>query len=498
MPGERVFYIAYLRVKGKIKGLMRKVKVKPTKPRPSWRLRPNERRSTLFFVDLLVAVLALLIALYFWTTGNEWYNFSWQFLQERVPIWFYFLPAVWLLMMVKSYNPRVSTAPSQTIRELSIAAGFSIFLYLVLFFISEPNSLPRRGVAVFIVAVYLLTLLWRLTYIRLFTAPQFMRRVLIVGAGRAGTQLANIIRGVWPPPFFLVGFVDDDPEKMDKEFSGYKVIGESSNLLQISIDNQVTDLVFAISGAMNERTFTSLLAAEEQGIEITTMPIMYEELLGRVPIFLLESDWLLRSFVDQSHAGGFYDLIKRLFDVLIGLIGTIIFIASVPLFAGLILITSGRPVFYRQERIGKNGHPYSMIKYRTMVRDAEQNGVAVPAAENDARATGIGRLLRKTHLDEIPQFYNVLKGEMSMVGPRAERPEIIEQLQKDIPFYRARLFVKPGLTGWAQINYGYAAGSEMNSIKLEYDLYYIKHRNLILDFMIMIRTIGAIVFLRGR
>ena len=114
------------------------------------------------------------------------------------------------------------------------------------------------------------------------------------------------------------------------------------------------------------------------------------------------------------------------------------------------------------------------------------------------RATGIGRLLRKTHLDEIPQFYNVLKGEMSMVGPRAERPEIIEQLQKDIPFYRARLFVKPGLTGWAQINYGYAAGSEMNSIKLEYDLYYIKHRNLILDFMIMIRTIGAIVFLRGR
>ena len=226
-------------------------------------------------------------------------------LQERVPIWFYFLPAVWLLMMVESYNPRVSTAPSQTIRELSIAAGFSIFLYLVLFFISEPNSLPRRGVAVFIVAVYLLTLLWRLTYIRLFTAPQFMRRVLIVGAGRAGTQLANIIRGVWPPPFFLVGFVDDDPEKMDKEFSGYKVIGESSNLLQISIDNQVTDLVFAISGAMNERTFTSLLAAEEQGIEITTMPIMYEELLGRVPIFLLESDWLLRSFVDQSHAGGF-------------------------------------------------------------------------------------------------------------------------------------------------------------------------------------------------
>jgi len=466
--------------------------------KPSWRLRPNERRVTLFIVDLLIAALALLIGLYFWANQDAWYNFSWQFLQERVPTWFYFLPAVWLVMLAESYNPHITTDRRQTFRELTIAATFFILLYLVLFFISEPKSLPRIAVAVFIVAVYLLTLAWRLTYIRLFTAPQFMRRVLIVGAGRAGVELAEIIRGIWPPPFYLVGFVDDDPEKNGREFSGYSVIGESSRLLELSAENQVTDLVFAISGEMNERTFASLLAAEEQGIEITTMPMMYEELLGRVPIFQLESDWLLRSFVDQAHTGGFYDLIKRLIDILFGFIGSVIFILTFPIIGGLILITSGSPVFYMQERTGKNGRPYRMIKYRTMVRNAEENGVAVPAEENDARATRIGRILRKSHLDELPQFINVLKGEMSIVGPRAERPEIIEQLQQEIPFYRARLFVKPGLTGWAQVNYGYAVGKEMNAIKLEYDLYYIKHRNLILDFMIMTRTIWTVIFMRGR
>ncbi len=438
------------------------------------------------------------MGLYFWANWDEWYNFSFQFLQERVPTWFYFLPAIWLLLLIESYNPHSSTSRAQTLRDVSIAAGFSILLYLGFFFISEPNSLPRIGVAVFIVAVYLLTLLWRMTYIRLFTAPQLMRRVLVVGAGRSGLRLAEIISGIWPPPFHLVGLVDDDEAKIGNEYYGYRVIGRSSDLLKIAEEHQITDLVFAITGEMNQPTFDSLLAAEEQGIEITTMPSMYEELLGRVPIFLLKSDWLLRSFVDQAHTGGFYDLIKRLIDLVGGLIGTIIFIATLPIFATLILITSGRPVFYAQDRIGKNGRPYRMIKYRTMIREAEGDGIAVPAAENDVRATGIGRLLRKTHLDEIPQFLNVLKGEMSLVGPRAERPEIISQLQIDIPFYRARLFVKPGLTGWAQVNYGYAAGSEMNSIKLEYDLYYIKHRNLLLDLMIMVRTVWTVVFLRGR
>ena len=243
--------------------------------------------------------------------------------------------------------------------------------------------------------------------------------------------------------------------------------------------------------------FEKVLEAEENGIEVTTMPIVYEELLGRVPIFLLKSDWVLRSFVDQAHVGGFYELAKRLIDIIGGIVGCLILLLSLPIIGTIILLESGAPIFYYQSRLGKNGRFYNMIKYRSMVQDAESDGIARPAAENDIRTTFFGKFLRKSHLDELPQFFNILKGDMSLVGPRAERPELVALLQQHIPFYRARLFVKPGLSGWAQVNYGYANDYETNGVKLEYDLYYIKHRNLMLDISIMIRTVGTVIGLRG-
>lgn len=467
--------------------------------KPAWRLRPSERRGTLFFGDLLTSVIALLAGLYFWAQGNEWLNFSWQFLQERVPVWFYFMPLIWLLLLIESYDIRRSTARLESLKELSLAAGVSLVLYLLVFFIfNAPESeLPRRGVIIFIVAAFVLTMLWRLIFIGLFTAPQFRRRVIIVGAGKSGTQLANIINMIWPPPFYTIGLVDDDPLKQGTEIAGLKVIGTSATLFDLVREHQATDLIFAIMGDMDSTVFEKVLEAEERGIEVTTMPIVYEELLGRVPIFLLKSDWVLRSFVDQAHVGGFYELSKRLIDIIGGVIGCIILLVSFPIIGLAILLESGAPIFYQQSRLGKNGRLYKMIKYRSMVQDAEADGIARPSAENDERATFIGRFLRKSHLDELPQFINILKGDMSIVGPRAERPELVSLLQSRIPFYRARLFVKPGLSGWAQVNFGYANDYETNGIKLEYDLYYIKHRNLMLDFTIMIRTVGTVIGLRG-
>jgi exopolysaccharide biosynthesis polyprenyl glycosylphosphotransferase len=469
-----------------------------TFPKPTWRLRPAERRSTLIFGDLVVAILALLVALYFWSQGGEWFKFSWAFLQERVPFWFYLLPVFWLLLLTESYNTRRSSIRMETFREITIAVVVCTGLYLFLFFLSEPNSLPRRGVAGFIITAYFLTLAWRLFYIQLFTAPLFMRRVLIVGAGRAGSLMAEIVKEIWPPPFFLVGLVDDDPEKIDQQVAGFPVLGGSEEFFNIVSEQQVTDLVIAITGDMNNKMFERLLEAEEQGIEVTTMPTMYEELLGRIPIFQLKSDWVLRSFVDHAHVSGFYDLAKRLVDILGGLVGGILVVITFPFIALLILIDSGAPIFYKQVRLGKNGRTFVILKYRTMVRDAEQDGIARPAQENDTRSTRIGKFLRKTHLDELPQFLNILRGDMSLVGPRSERPELVETYQQSIPFYRARLFVKPGLTGWAQVNYGYASNINENAEKLEFDLYYIKRRNLFLDLQIMIRTIGTVVGFRGR
>jgi lipopolysaccharide/colanic/teichoic acid biosynthesis glycosyltransferase len=227
------------------------------------------------------------------------------------------------------------------------------------------------------------------------------------------------------------------------------------------------------------------------------MPQVYEEVLTRVPIFLLEAEWIVRSFVEKTHTSTLYQLAKSLVDFSGGLIGSLIMLVFYPFISIGILLESGFPIFFMQERLGRGGQVYKIFKFRTMERDAEKDGIPRMAEQNDERVTKFGWFLRKTHLDELPQFINVLRGEMSLVGPRAERPQMVEVFQKEIPFYRARLLVKPGITGWAQVNFGYAGNVFDTAIKLEYDLYYIEHRNLIMDMMIILRTIGTMIGFKG-
>jgi len=263
-------------------------------------------------------------------------------------------------------------------------------------------------------------------------------------------------------------------------------------------ENNISEIIVSITGEMLGGMFQALLDAQEVGVDIVRMPTVYEELLGRVPILVLETNWILRSFVDELRVSGFYLLVKRLLDILGGLVGTLAMVVFLPFISFLTLIDDGLPIFYSQTRCGRGGQHYQIFKFRTMRRDAEADGQPRWAREDDERATRVGRLLRKTHLDELPQFMNVLRGEMSLVGPRAERPELVEYFQKHIPFYRARLLVKPGITGWAQINYGYASTIEETIAKLEYDLYYIKHRSLLMDFIILLRTPATVFGFRGR
>jgi exopolysaccharide biosynthesis polyprenyl glycosylphosphotransferase len=276
------------------------------------------------------------------------------------------------------------------------------------------------------------------------------------------------------------------------------VIGASEKLLKIVQENHVSDIIVAITGEMQGSMFQALLDAQEYGVEIMRMPTAYEEVLGRVPIMMLEANWILRSFVDEVRVSAFYLLLKRIVDILGGLLGTIMMLVLLPLIALLMIIDDGLPIFYTQTRCGKGAQHYQILKFRTMRRDAEADGKPRWAREDDERATRIGRFLRRTHLDELPQFVNVLRGEMSLVGPRAERPELVEYFQKHIPFYRARLLVKPGITGWAQVNFGYASTIEDTIVKLEYDLYYIKHRSLLMDLIILLRTPPTVLGLRGR
>ncbi len=296
----------------------------------------------------------------------------------------------------------------------------------------------------------------------------------------------------------MVGIVDDDPEKAGLTIEGFQVLGASQDLEKLISDNAISDIIVAISGEMQGRMFQALLEAQERGIEIVRFPRAYEELLDRVPIRMLEADWILRSFVDEAHTSGLYELVKRLVDILGGLAGVLGLMVLIPFISIAILLDDGAPIFYSQTRAGRGAQPYNIIKLRTMRRDAEADGHAAWAKEDDVRATRVGRLLRKSHLDELPQFINVLRGEMSLVGPRAERPELMSMFEKHVPFYRARLLVKPGITGWAQINFGYASTVEETVVKLEYDLYYIKHRNLMMDLIILLRTPATVLGLRGR
>jgi exopolysaccharide biosynthesis polyprenyl glycosylphosphotransferase len=459
------------------------------------RVRSTEKRIILLIGDALVASIALFIGLYFWAKGDAWLDFSTEFLTTRPAWWFWFLPLIWLVLMVETYDLKHASRIIDTVRGIGLAALISIGLYLVVYFTSEPNSLPRRGVAVFIIVTALLTLLWRMIAISLFTQPRFMRRVIIVGAGKAGQTIQKVIKEIQPQPYNIIGFVDDDVKKIGKTLQGTKVLGGSGKLDTIINSHAITDIIFAITVEINPSMLQAILDAEESGIEVTTMPVVYEELMGRVPIFLLESDWLLRSFIDQAHTGGFYELAKRLMDIigsLMGLLGTVIVF---PLVALMILIETGYPIFYFQNRLGKNGSPYLMIKFRSMHKEKED--IIQATAHNDPRITRFGKLMRRSHIDEFPQFINVLLGQMSLVGPRAERAELVAALQEVVPFYRARLLVKPGLTGWAQINFGYASSIEDTATKLEYDLYYIKHRSLMMDLITILRTVSSVIMLRG-
>lgn len=473
-----------------------------------FRLRPSELRALLFTGDLLMAIISVFAAIY---TFQEYrrYQFVANGLRPKVieqlmqinliPFWFYLLPLAWLVLMIELYEPHRAANWRKTVRGIAIAAFVGFVIYALVFFIrEEPGSLNRVGFGAFLLYSSILTLLWRSLYIRFYTSPGQLRHFLVVGAGKAGHSLAEVYLSQNPPPFKLVGFIDDDPQKLGKSVCSFPVLSQSFELLDLIETYKISDIVVAVSGEIQGATFQTILDAQEHGVEVTRMPTLYEEMVGRVPIHHLESDWIIRSFTDQARVSGMFLLVKRLMDILGGLAGILVLFILFPVVAIATIIDSGLPVFYSQPRLGQGGKVFKIYKFRTMHQDAEMDGKVRPTEENDPRVTRVGNILRITHLDELPQFWNVLRGEMSMVGPRAERPELVKAFQRKVPFYRARLLAKPGLTGWAQINYGYVATVEDTEVKIEYDLYYIKHRSLAMDWNIILRTISTVLSRSGR
>jgi len=477
----------------------------------------SERRMLLFFGDLACLLIAVLGAYWMQLLLERVFPQEPQMLQGQMS-WLFVLAVVWVGMALvnECYDVDVANRPVLILQGLLVTFVGTLVLYLLIFFIlgrpvfatiplterSTPFGLgqihtpPRIISMLFLVTSLVLFSLWRVGYIRLLTNFPLQRRAIVVGAGWAGRALVQALRPA-SLDYRLVGFIDDDPEKQGQEVDGLPVLGNRYDLLQQVKSTGASEVILAITHDIHGDLLKALMDCYERGITIRPMSLLYEDVLGRVPVQHLGQRWLPVSFWGNNSYPTLYGAIKRLMDILLGLSGLLVFAVVFPLVALALYIDSPGPIFYVQERLGKGGKPFRMIKLRSMIHNAEKEGKAVWATHDDARVTRVGKFLRRTRLDEFPQIVNVLKGEMSIVGPRPERPQFVAQLQEQIPFYRARLSVRPGLTGWAQIKYRYGNTVEDALIKLQYDLYYIKHRSLLLDILIILRTIKVMLMLRG-
>lgn len=469
---------------------------------PGIGLSVSERRLVLGIVDLLLINGALLVAAllavdYVHSLADA--VASWK--------WYLTLTVVWLVMafFFDCYNLARAGSTTASVRSAGPAVLATVGVYLLIPWLTPP--LTSRGMIFILTALALGGVLaWRVAYARLFVQPWFRQRALVVGAGHAGRALAAALRTAPADanPFRgtgyeIVGFIDDDPARCDDCVEGVPILGNSAALVETAQALCVDEVILAITHrhAIADELFDALLRCRELGLRVVTMALVYERLTGRVPVDHVGRD-LPRVLPMEENAGErVYQVVKRLIDLAAGVAGLVLMLVAALPIALANALTSPGPLLYKQRRVGQGGKVFEMYKFRSMRPDAENGTGAVWARAHDDRITPAGRVIRKTRIDEFPQAINLLRGEMSLVGPRPERPEFVEQLARLIPFYRARHAVKPGITGWAQIRYQYGNSDMDARVKLEYDLYYVKHAGLFLDLQIMLQTLPVMIQFKG-
>ena len=332
---------------------------------------------------------------------------------------------------------------------------------------------------------------WHVRYMGILRNSVAAQRTLIIGTGHLAQKLKSALDET-SNNHLLEGFVQPEAES---SLPGLRVLGTVDQLESLVDRFRIGKIVVALSERRGVLPVREILACKLEGVRVVDGLNFYEELTGKLMIEGINPSWLI--FSDGFCVTAFMRLHKRFFDLFWALFGLILSLPLFPILALLIKLDSPGPVFFLQARVGKRERLFNVIKFRTMRQDAEKHSGAVWAQKNDPRVTMLGGLLRKTRLDEIPQLINVLRGEMSFIGPRPERPEFVQELNKKIPYYAKRHFVKPGITGWAQVKYPYGASEEDALEKLRYDLYYIKNYSIWLDFTIVSETVKVVLFGRG-
>ncbi|MGN6798399.1 MAG: sugar transferase, partial [Gaiellaceae bacterium] len=383
------------------------------------------------------------------------------------------------LRTVRVAAGRIGAAALSTGVGLALASTVSFWLV---------PGLPRR-LELFVMAVSAFVLLYALEVAQ--RLAELRANVLVVGGGKGTHELLEVLAADQRHPYTVIGVVDDT-DAFDA-VAGIPVLGTVVGLDAV-LEAALPDLVVVAAERGRPEIFRQLADAASLDFRVVGLPEFYEHAFGRVPIRGMTDAWFMS--ILHLYQRPYSRFAKRAFDLFFAGLGLLITAPLFPLIALMIRLTGG-PVFYRQTRLGEHGHPFTILKFRSMRTDAETFG-AVWASESDPRITTIGRVLRKSRLDELPQLINVIRGDMSIVGPRPERPEFLDMLEGSVPFWVRRHLLRPGITGWAQLQAGYAADSNATEEKLAHDLWYLRHQSLMIDLMICVRTLPALLLGTGR
>jgi sugar transferase (PEP-CTERM system associated) len=395
------------------------------------------------------------------------------------------------------YDLRTLSDRRELVSGLLRALGVASLILATLYF-WKPSLIIGRGVFVFAsVIIIVLVAGWRIAFEWLSLRAAPAERLLIVGTSAAALVLARELfarRGELGVE--LVGFVDPDPEKVGLPMINPGIIGTIDDIPAIVRERKVDRVVVSLADARGKLPMDQLLAMRlNQGVRFDHLPTIYEQYTGKIAVENLRPSWLI--FSEGFPSGWWPSTCKRATDIVLASVGLVLALPLMALAAVAVKLSSPGPVFYRQTRVGKEGKPFTICKFRSMYQDAEAATGAVWATAGDPRVTKVGRFLRRTRLDEIPQLLSVVTGDMSLVGPRPERPEFVGELTTQIPFYGQRHVVRPGVTGWAQVRHPYGSTVEDAFEKLQYDLFYIKRMSPGFDLFIILETIKTVLVRAG-
>ncbi|OUS21239.1 sugar transferase [Nonlabens dokdonensis] len=452
----------------------------------------SERKILLRIIDVFVVLGSLeLVGIIF---GLEYFGIN-----HRQWIWSVILAAYLLFFatIFELYNLQRASRITGSLKGAITAGSITCLFYLLTPFFTPELPDNRIQILYFYLAVTLPLLIWRAIYIKLFASSRFNKNsILIVDASEAA-MVAQSLQDV-DPNYDIKGFINTGPAIEAGHYVGIKQLS-ISDAHQLFKSRDITEVVVASNEVegITSNLYRWLIELVEGGYSVREYTQVYEEMTDRIPVQYVGKDFYKYFPFARNNQNRLYKVYHRAFDIAASLIGLIFCIILIPfVLIGNVLGNSGR-LFYTQERVGLNRKVFKIVKFRTMVRDAEKLGAQF-ATKGDVRITKFGKFLRATRIDEFPQFWNILKGEMSVIGPRPEREVFVEQLSEKIPFYETRHVVKPGLTGWAQVKTKYGVTDEDHLRKLQYDLYYIKKRSVFLDMRIIVKTVSTIVFFKGQ